>query len=248
MSTGPVAAAPRESKFERHEEEIQAVAEDVAAAEAVAAAAELAPALSSLRLEQEQEPARSLPLYGTGSKCADSARYANVTRAGHQAAGRGLRRSPCVDGRGNGSGSDSGIDSGSNSGGDSSYVVDGGRGGRGGGKMADTNTHDNPNTRGLEMDEMDEILLGLDRGPPPPRFLCGLTGNVISDPICHPRGNIWVEREALEAYVEDRSADAPRLRWPGAPDEPFMPKAGVGSLPTDRALQLEILAWQLRKR
>ena len=97
-------------------------------------------------------------------------------------------------------------------------------------------TRENPNTSGLEMDEMDEILLGLDRGPPPPRFLCGLTGNVISDPICHPRGNIWVEREALEAYVEDRSSAAV-VRWPGAADEPFMPESGVSSLPTDHSLQ-----------
>jgi len=98
------------------------------------------------------------------------------------------------------------------------------------------------------MDEMDEILLGLDRGPPPPRFLCGLTGNVMSDPIRHPRGNIWVEREALEAYVEDRVEISSRMRWPGSVDEPFMPEAGVNSLRTDSALQSEILAWQLRKR
>lgn len=111
-----------------------------------------------------------------------------------------------------------------------------------------SHVHSAVDTRGLEMDEMDELLLGLAPGPPPQRFLCGLTGNVMSDPIQHPRGNIWVDREALEAYVEERSVTNERLRWPGTPDEPFMPATGVGSLPTDAYLQSEILAWQLRKR
>ena len=202
-------AAPHESKCEREDMdviEVETVAERGAAAEA---AAELAPALSSLRLEHQQQ---QMAVRGEEEKedmpaAAASSKYSSDA--------------PDVD---------------------DNFV--------GRGKMVESKYqgHEYVDTHGLEMDEMDALLLGLDRGPPPPRFLCGLTGNIIADPVCHPRGNIWVEREALEAYVESQSPDSDgRIRWPGSPHEPFMPKAGISSLPTDRVLQSEILAWQLRK-
>ena len=105
----------------------------------------------------------------------------------------------------------------------------------------------------LEMDEMDALLLGLDRGPPPARFLCGLTGAIMVDPLAHPRlEQVWVDRDALESWVDqalDNHKDVEGLvRWPGAPNgvEPFLPRE-LSQLRTDTSLQVDIQQWQVRK-
>lgn len=109
--------------------------------------------------------------------------------------------------------------------------------------------------KGMELDELDGILLGLDRGPPPKRFLCGLTSNVMSDPLQHPRHeHVWVDREALENYHEqalvalvDSEREKNQIRWPGAGDlEPFLPD-DLSQIATDVLLQHDINQWQVRK-
>ena len=120
-------------------------------ANALAAAAELAPALSSLRLERDRDDRRlSHQSSSAGSKAAESNR--SESRADY-ASSKVHEDSGGGDCRWSSSSSDN-----------DQFSI------RGGGKAADSNPVNNPNTRGLEMDEMDEILLGLDRGPPPRSF------------------------------------------------------------------------------
>ena len=100
--------------------------------------------------------------------------------------------------------------------------------------------------------QLDAILLGLDQGPPPARFLCGLTGEIMSEPLKHPRHEqVWVDREALENYydqaLDSRTEDGGRVRWPGAGNaEPFLPPNDLSSLITDTQLQNDIKQWQLK--
>jgi hypothetical protein len=114
------------------------------------------------------------------------------------------------------------------------------------------NDDDKINTKELmELDELDGILLGLDRGPPPPRFLCGLTGCIISDPLKHPRHQVWVDRSALEDWVsqafENKLDENGKVRWPGQPTEPFLPE-DIDSIVTDQQMAQDIIKWQVRKR
>jgi len=131
--------------------------------------------------------------------------------------------------------------------------------------------------KNLELDEMDALLLGFDRGPPPSRFLCGLTGEIMSDPLQHPRlDNVWVDRESLEQYydsamtkmeeeemgmekeeerrrrsgssTEGRSSERRKVRWPGAPGN-VEPflPDDLATLSTDVQLRIDIQQWQVRK-
>ena len=101
-------------------------------------------------------------------------------------------------------------------------------------------------TTDMELDEMDALLLGLDRGPPPSRFLCGLTGAIMTDPLKHPRlKQVWVDRDALENYIDGKKD---RVRWPGAPGnvEPFLP-SDISEISSDAVLRNAIQKWQIRK-
>lgn len=105
----------------------------------------------------------------------------------------------------------------------------------------------------FKMNDMDDALFPLAAASPPARFRCWITGHVMHEPICHPRGDIWVDRESLEIWsiqhrVKNKNGEM-IARWPGPEEETssqFLPE-DIGDLETDRDLQEEIQLWRMQK-
>ena len=105
----------------------------------------------------------------------------------------------------------------------------------------------------IKVDDMDDALFPLAAPSPPSRFCCGITGQVMHEPVRHPRGDIWVDRESLEIWsIQHREKNKNGVmiaRWPGPEEEAnsqFLPE-DIGVLETDRDLQEEIQLWRMRK-
>ena len=103
----------------------------------------------------------------------------------------------------------------------------------------------------LQMDELDGMFLGslgVGRGPPPHKFCCSLTGEIMREPIRNPHGGrwdepAWYDRCSLLQLLVDREEEG-GASWPGA--DVRLNEREVLEMKVDERLSEEIKKWQSR--
>ena len=123
------------------------------------------------------------------------------------------------------------------------YDKDAGGGRQGSGLRAPSNTFD---FAGLQLDELDAQLLGeLGRGPPPLKFVCELSGEIMREPIkcpfCKPPR--YYDRHSLIMLRWEEVDGHPKNFWPGTKQ---MINDSAEKATVDETLLNEIQQWRMR--
>jgi len=98
----------------------------------------------------------------------------------------------------------------------------------------------------LQMDELDDMFLsGFGRGPPPAKFMCNLSNEIMREPIRNPHVSkydepSWFDRcSLLQLLTKDDDV------WPGTRKE--LNEDDIFEMAVDEELADEIAEWQSRQ-